>query len=45
VIIDRDFVNNRFAEDGGAKRMDKVLGDQLDTVLEELNDAMWPNVG
>lgn len=42
VIIDRDFVNNRFAEDGGAKRMDKVLGDQLDVVLEELNDAMWP---
>jgi hypothetical protein len=26
VIIDRDFVNHRFAEDGGAKRMDKVLG-------------------
>ncbi|WP_416376677.1 type I restriction-modification enzyme R subunit C-terminal domain-containing protein [Marinobacter sp. LV10MA510-1] len=42
VIIDRDFVNNRFAEDGGAKRMEKVLGDQLDVVLEELNDAMWP---
>lgn len=42
VIIDRDFVNNRFAEDGGAKRMDEVLGDQLDVVLEELNEAMWP---
>jgi len=22
--------------------MDKVLGEQLDTVLEELNEAMWP---
>lgn len=42
VIIDRDFVNHRFADDGGAKQMDKVLGAQLDTVLEELNEAMWP---
>lgn len=42
VIIDREFVNNRFADDGGAKQMDKVLGEQLDTVLEELNEAMWP---
>jgi type I restriction enzyme R subunit len=41
VIIDREFVNSRFADDGGAKQMDKILGDQLDTVLEELNDAMW----
>lgn len=42
VIIDRKFVNHRFADDGGAKQMDKVLGKQLDTVLEELNEAMWP---
>ena len=42
VIIDRAFVNARFAEDGGARRLDKVLGEQLDTVLEELNEAMWP---
>ncbi len=42
VIIDREFVNHRFADDGGAKQMDKVLGAQLDTVLEELNEAMWP---
>jgi type I restriction enzyme R subunit len=41
VIIDREFVNSRFADDGGAKQMDKILGDQLDTVLEELNDTMW----
>ncbi|WP_323750376.1 type I restriction-modification system endonuclease [Marinobacter sp.] len=41
VIIDREFVNNRFADDGGARQMDKILGDQLDTVLEELNEAMW----
>lgn len=42
VIIDRDFVNHRFADDGGAHRLDKILGDQLDTVLDELNEAMWP---
>lgn len=41
VIIDREFVNNRFADDGGAKQMDRVLGKQLDTVLDELNEAMW----
>ncbi|MGO1233901.1 MAG: type I restriction-modification system endonuclease, partial [Marinobacter sp.] len=42
VIIDREFVNTRFADDGGARQMDKILGKQLDTVLEELNEAMWP---
>ncbi len=42
VIIDREFVNSRFAEQGGAKQLDKVLGNQLDVVLDELGDAMWP---
>ena len=42
VIIDRDFVNNRFAEQGGAKQLDKVLGNRLNTVLDELSDAIWP---
>ena len=42
VIIDRDFVNNRFADQGGAKQLDKILGDQLDTVLDELSEAIWP---
>ncbi|WP_320822170.1 hypothetical protein [Reinekea sp.] len=39
VIIDRDFVNSRFAEQeqGGAKQLDKVL----DTVLDELSEAIW----
>lgn len=43
VIIDREFVNTRFSEDGGAKRLDKVLGNQLDTVLTELSDYLWLN--
>jgi len=45
VIIDRDFVNSRFSEQGGAKQLDKVLNSQLDTLLEELNEAIWPQAG
>lgn len=41
VIIDHEFVNNRFADTGGAKQLDKVLGNQLDTVLIELSEAIW----
>lgn len=41
VIIDREFVNNRFGDEGGAKQMDKVLGNQLDTVLDQLSEAIW----
>jgi len=41
VIIDHEFVNNRFSEQGGAKQLNKVLADQLDTVLEALNDGLW----
>jgi type I restriction enzyme R subunit len=42
VIIDKEFVNQRFSEHGGAKQLDKVLGNQLDTVLDELGNAIWP---
>jgi type I restriction enzyme R subunit len=42
VIIDKAFVNDRFADNGGAKRLDKILGNQLDTVLDELSEAIWP---
>ena len=42
VIIDRDFVNQRFGEQGGVKALDKVLENQLDTVLDELAEAIWP---
>ncbi|MBV2128641.1 type I restriction-modification system endonuclease [Arsukibacterium indicum] len=41
VVVDRDFVNNSFANDGGAKRLNAVLDDQLDAVLAELSDAIW----
>jgi len=45
VVLDRDFVNNCFANDGGAKRLNVVLENQLDKVLIELTEGIWPNVG
>ncbi|WHI45599.1 type I restriction-modification system endonuclease [Microbulbifer sp. VAAF005] len=41
VIIDRDTIDKLPAFQGGARQLDKVLDDQLDTVLEELNMAVW----
>jgi type I restriction enzyme R subunit len=41
VIIDRQFVNNRFADKGGAKQLDKILGNHLDEVLEQLAGTLW----
>lgn len=41
VIVDREFVNKRFGEQGGAKQMDKILGNQLDTVLSEISAHLW----
>ena len=41
VVVDREFVNNCFANDGGAKRLNAVLGNQLDNVLSELGETLW----
>ena len=41
VIVDREFVNKRFAETGGASQLDKVLDDQLDIVLETIATHLW----
>ncbi|OEG73872.1 type I restriction-modification system endonuclease [Shewanella colwelliana] len=40
-VIDHSFVNQRFADQGGAKRFNSVLDDQLETVLDELNEFLW----
>jgi len=45
VVIDNDFVNRAFASNGGAKQLNKLLGQQLDTVLETLSGALWESVG
>lgn len=42
VIIDRETIDKLPAMEGGARRLDKMLGDQLDTVLDELSEALWP---
>ena len=41
VVIDHDFVNSTFAASGGAKQLNKLLGDQLDQVIDELGDLLW----
>ena len=43
VVIDQQFVNRAFATDGGAKRLDAMLGGKLDNVLEALASGLWSN--
>lgn len=42
VVIDQQFVNQRFSTDGGAKKLNAVLGGQLDLVLGQFAEALWP---
>ena len=42
LVIDQAFVNAAFASDGGAKQLNKLLGGQLDVVMGELADGLWP---
>jgi type I restriction enzyme R subunit len=44
VVIDPAFVNRAFAQDGGAKQLDKMIGGQLDRVLTELSANLWPKM-
>jgi type I restriction enzyme R subunit len=44
LVIDHTFVNQAFAQDGGAKQLDKLLGGQLDPVLGEITTYLWPQV-
>jgi type I restriction enzyme R subunit len=45
VVIDQHFVNRAFAKDGGAKRLDALLGKQLDSVLDTLAESLWDEAG
>lgn len=45
VVVDRPVVQRNFEQDGGAARLDKLLGGQLDDVLQSLNDHLWDQVG
>lgn len=44
VVIDPSFVNRAFAQDGGAKQLDKMIGGELDRVMTELAANLWPQV-
>ncbi|CAA0085239.1 Putative DNA repair helicase RadD [Zhongshania aliphaticivorans] len=41
IIINRDTINQLPAFQGGAKQLDKILNNQLDSVLEAINDELW----
>jgi type I restriction enzyme R subunit len=41
VIVDEQFINNRFADEGGINRFKKVLDSKLDDVLYELKEHLW----
>ena len=44
-VIDGDFVNRNFARNGGSKGLDKILGGQLDLVMNTLVVELWPEAG
>ena len=44
VVMDRQFVNQRFNADGGAKQLNQVLGGKFDQVLTTFADAPWQQV-
>lgn len=41
VVMDHQFVNQRFNADGGARQLNQVLGGQLDQVLTTFADTLW----
>lgn len=41
VVIDEQFINQAFAQDGGATGLNKRLDEQLNTVLTELAEQLW----
>ncbi|WOG26265.1 MULTISPECIES: type I restriction-modification system endonuclease [unclassified Endozoicomonas] len=41
VVVDQQFINERFAQQGGVKQFNKVLDDQLDNVLDLLGESLW----
>jgi type I restriction enzyme R subunit len=41
VVIDSLFINDVFANTGGVKGLNKLLNNQLDIVIDELNTYLW----
>ncbi|WP_259758954.1 type I restriction-modification system endonuclease [Pseudomonas sp. GCEP-101] len=44
VVLDSSQLNNAFRETGGLKLLDKNLDGNLDSVIQALNDNLWPQV-
>ncbi|MFW5636067.1 MAG: type I restriction-modification enzyme R subunit C-terminal domain-containing protein, partial [Thermodesulfobacteriota bacterium] len=44
-VLDRDFVNRVFAQDGGDRRLDALLEERLDQVLDRLAESVWDAAG
>lgn len=40
-VVDHNFLNEAFRQQGGIRQVDKVLGGQLDTVVTHLAEALW----
>jgi type I restriction enzyme R subunit len=43
VVVDAEFVNRAFAQDGGTKQLNKHLGGELAPVLTTLAANLWPS--
>ncbi|NOR68259.1 MAG: type I restriction-modification system endonuclease [Methylomarinum sp.] len=41
VVIDQQFVNRVFANDGGVKRLDNLLNQELNIVIDTLAESLW----
>ncbi|POZ16498.1 type I restriction-modification system endonuclease [Lelliottia aquatilis] len=41
VVLDKNFVNHIFSDTGGVKILNGLLDNQLDSILEEMSDALW----
>ena len=45
-VVDKAALDQgQFKAQGGFKRIDKVFNNQLETLLAEINSAIWPDVG
>ncbi|MNN45374.1 type I restriction enzyme EcoKI subunit R [compost metagenome] len=45
VVLDSNQLNDAFREHGGLRLLDKHLAGNLSTVLDVLNESLWPQVG
>ncbi|MEJ5999920.1 type I restriction-modification system endonuclease [Paucibacter soli] len=41
VVMDAAFVNSAFAQDGGAKQLNRLLGGDLDVVMARMCEGLW----